>query len=290
MIDISVAIAHRPLAEPEIPTLKALLVERLPESVHVAGVYEALGWSSRDIEERSLGFWSGDRLMAVLLLGQVIRIICSNGAPDSTLRASITSSVESRISPDTRAVMGPVGIVEGLPSTTGAPPIDSVTVWERRADPLIGRAVVRTPAQDELASFCVASFEAFREELGQVPAADPREPTYLKTWELARDQGRILGVWGNQGECIYRVELRPALGRVAELRGVWLHPSLRGKGLALTYLEETVALVSDLGAPSAVAMTRRGNHAAERLYRRAGFAPVGQLSRLELAQIVSDLR
>lgn len=283
-------ITERPFASEEIPALKALLVECLPLSAHLAGVLEAYAWSPTEIANRSIGFWVGDQLVAVVLKGQVIRIACKHADPDTTLGNAITSSVVSHFSSDTRAVMGPVGILEGLRSATGAPHIDSVTVWERSAQAHASRGALRVPGQDELASFSDASFEAFREELGQVPAADPRDPTYLKTWELARDQGRILGVWGDQGECIYRVELRPALGRVAELRGVWLHPSLRGKGLALTYLEETVALVSDLGAPSAVAMTRCGNHAAERLYRRAGFAPVGQLSRLELAQFASSLK
>lgn len=280
-------ITERPLAGDDIPALKALLVECLPLSTHLAGVFEAHAWFHTEIANRSIGFWAGDQLVAVVLKGQVMRIICRHAAPDTTLGNAIRTSIDSRISRANRAVMGPVGILDGLRSATGAPPIDSVTVWERRADPLTDRAAVRTPAQDELVSFSVASFAAFREELGFDPAADPRDPAYLTSWEQAKDQGRILGVWDDLGQCVYRVELRPALGQVAELRGVWLHPSLRGKGLALTYLAETIARVADLGAPSAVVLTRRGNHVAESLYRRAGFAPVGQLGRLELAQIVS---
>ena len=65
-------ITERPFASEEIPALKALLVECLPLSAHLAGVLEAYAWSPTEIANRSIGFWAGDQLVAVVLKGQAL--------------------------------------------------------------------------------------------------------------------------------------------------------------------------------------------------------------------------
>ena len=160
-----------------------------------------------------------------------------------------------------------------------------MTGWEGLSQEGDAHQAVRPARRHEIQAFCEASFAAFREELGHDPSAHPQDPSYRAGWERALDAGQILGVWDNQGECVYRVELRPVLDRVTELRGVWLHPNLRGLGVARTFLAETTAFVGEHFDSKVVVFARDGNDAAQGLYRSAGFVPRGRLGRLDLANL-----
>jgi GNAT superfamily N-acetyltransferase len=136
-----------------------------------------------------------------------------------------------------------------------------------------------------VSSFAAASFQAFREEVGFAPVPSFDDPAYLDLWERAREQGRLLGCWDDAGRCIFRVEIRPALGLVAELRGLWLAPSWRGAGRAGGLLEETLGALATAGVPRAQVIADQDHIVATKLYHRAGFVRVGRLCRLELPRV-----
>jgi RimJ/RimL family protein N-acetyltransferase len=274
-----------PLTHSDIPALRSLLISSLPESAHMASICEAMAWSPDRIARRSWGVWDAGELVAVLLAGQVIRVLSTS--PDA--RSPLHDLLLSLMDDQTLAVMGSDDIITSLQATVVRPNFRSFVVWERLAEQT-DVAGVRPPDLAELPSFAAVSFNAFGEEMGWDPAPHPQDPAYLALWQRASEQGRILGAWDDDGRCVYRVEIRPALGAVAELRGVWLDPALRGAGLARSFVDATVGYVGATIAPRVQVIVDADNTVATRLYRSAGFAPVGRLSRLDLPQLGGDRR
>lgn len=257
----------------------------MPMSAHVAGIYEAVAWSGDVMTARAHGVWIDDDLQSVVHMGQVLRVVTTT--PE--LSPALGDWLADAMPHGTHAVMGPEDVVHALHRSVPGSTVRHFVVWERSAEPggADGGPVarVRPSAPAELPAFATASFEAFREELGFSPTDHPHDQAYLELWERARERGRILGAWDGDGRCIFRVEIRPALGMVAELRGVWLDPSLRGAGMAAALLAETVGYVTTAIAPRVQVIADVEHPIAANLYRRAGFAPVGRLARLELPRV-----
>jgi len=274
-----------PLTQSDIPALRSFLIASLPESAHLASIYEAMEWSPDRIAHRSWGVWDAGELVAVLLAGQVIRVVSTSPDALPPLHDLLLNLMDDQ----TLAVMGSDGFITSLQASIARSNFRSFVVWERLAKQ-VDVAGVRPPDSDELPSFAAASFAAFGEEMGRDPAPHPQDPSYLALWRRAREQGRILGAWDDDGRCVYRVEIRPALGAVAELRGVWLDPALRGAGLARSFVDATAGYVGATIAPRVQVIVYADNTVATRLYRSAGFAPVGRLSRLDLPQLGGDRR
>jgi len=61
----------------------------------------------------------------------------------------------------------------------------------------------------------------------------------------------------------------------AGLYQVWVAPQARGRGVAAALLDAAIAWARDVRAPAVHLDVTVGNGAAERLYARAGFVPVG---------------
>jgi uncharacterized protein len=275
-----IAIETRDCAPTDIPDLHAFLTASLPMSAHVAGVLEPMEGSAERIATCVHGSWINDELQAVILTGQVLRVVTST--PE--LIAVLVDRLRHHITDNTQAVMGSEAVVHALQRSLPGTSLRQFEVWEHGAGTTRAERV-GPPTTAELPSFASASFQAFEEELGFAPADHPHVQAYLELWERARERGRILGAWDEKGRCIFRVEIRPALGLVAELRGLWLDPVLRGAGVARALLEETVGYVTTTIAPRVQVIAYRDNPAAGRLYRRVGFIPVGRLARLELPKV-----
>jgi GNAT superfamily N-acetyltransferase len=64
-------------------------------------------------------------------------------------------------------------------------------------------------------------------------------------------------------------------GDVHELVSMWVRPSARGTGVAGRLVDEVRTWAAEQGGERLVLWVVEGNEAAERLYRRLGFAPTG---------------
>jgi ribosomal protein S18 acetylase RimI-like enzyme len=92
-----------------------------------------------------------------------------------------------------------------------------------------------------------------------------REPSLGGAWIIERDGqpvGYFVLCYG------YSIEFR---GRDAFLDEIYVRPAARGRGLAREALEFAQAECSKAGVRSLHLEVRRGNEAARRLYRDAGF-------------------
>jgi RimJ/RimL family protein N-acetyltransferase len=275
-----VTVDVRPLTAADIPALRTLLTITLDTSAHIAGVCEAMEWSADRIRERTLGLWVGNELQAVVLLGQVLRVVSTT----PSLTPIVVNLLHEHRTPETAAVMGPEAVIAALHGSLPEATLRQFTVWERVVEP---RAAARVgpPTAAQVPAFAAASWRAFREEMGIAPVASPDDRAYLDLWERARQRGRVLGFWDDEGRCIFRLEIRPSLGLVAEIRGLWLEPSRRGAGMAHALLVDALGSVATHVAPRAQVIADDDHIIAARLYRRAGFAPVGRLWRLDLPRV-----
>jgi ribosomal protein S18 acetylase RimI-like enzyme len=92
-----------------------------------------------------------------------------------------------------------------------------------------------------------------------------REPSFGRVW-IIEDEGLPVGYLA---VCFgYSIEFR---GRDAFLDEVYVRPAARGRGLARRALEVAQAECLKAGVRSLHLEVRRGNEAARRLYRDAGF-------------------
>ncbi len=281
--EVAMRVRCSPLTQSKIPALRSFLTSTLPESAHIASIYEAMGWSPDRITRRTWGVWVAGELEAVLLAGQVIRVVSTSPDVLPPLHDLLVNLVNDK----TLAVMGSIDMITSVQTSFARANCRSLRVWERLAEQT-DFAGVRPPDSAEIPSFATASFQAFREDMGGDPALQPEDPAYLALWQRAGQEGRILGAWDDDGRCVFRVEIRPALGEVAELRGIWLAPMLRGAGRAGSLIEGTISYVAAVIAPRVQVIVDVDNKVATRLYRSAGFVPVGRLSRLDLPQLCGD--
>lgn len=258
----------------DVDEVRDLVARHLPLSGHVGGLLEAWDWNRATLTARCLQLRHDGELAGLYVRGRVLRA-CGE-------EALIAPGLAPLIDEDTCAVMGPTNAVTELALDYGIDSPRIVEVWETRTAP-IDMVRVRVPSHDEIPSFAAASYESFTEEIGFPPAAHPDDGDYLDYWQRALAGGRLLGVWRN-GRCVFRVEIRPVLGKTVELRGLWLAAEERGHGLAQVYVREVLAYVGHRFAPRAHVLVARDNRAALRLYPRVGMTFVGNLGRIDLAR------
>jgi uncharacterized protein len=136
-------------------------------------------------------------------------------------------------------------------------------------DPLVRR--VRRDELDVLLPACVAMFT---EEIGVSPDEGDGGAMYrARVAELiaaGRAFARIEG-----GRVLFKAEVGAATDAVCQVQGVWVHPELRGQGLAEAGTAAVVAQARADIAPVVSLYVNDFNTAARRTYAAVGFTQVG---------------
>ncbi|WP_084129905.1 GNAT family N-acetyltransferase [Demequina sp. NBRC 110055] len=84
-----------------------------------------------------------------------------------------------------------------------------------------------------------------------------------------------MGIVDGVRQVVFKAEVGALGGEVAQLQGVWVHPALRGRGLARAGLVEVVDQVRAHTAPTVSLYVNDFNDAALAAYRAVGFREVG---------------
>ena len=136
-------------------------------------------------------------------------------------------------------------------------------------DPAVRR--VRPAEIEVLLPACVAMFT---EEVGVSPTAGGGGALYrARVQELiaaGRAYARI-----EDGRVLFKAEVGAATRTVCQVQGVWVHPSLRGRGLSAAGTAAVVELARAEVAPVVCLYVNDFNTAARRCYARVGFGAVG---------------
>ena len=119
-----------------------------------------------------------------------------------------------------------------------------------------------------------AAVSMYSEEVGVSPldATD----SYRSYVHLLVRQGRSFGAI-EDGHCWFKADAGAIYGRYCQMQGVWLDPALRGRGLSEPAMAQTVVLARQ-AHPVVTLYVNDYNLRALAVYRRLGFAQVGELS------------
>ena len=136
---------------------------------------------------------------------------------------------------------------------------------------------VRRVRPDELEVLLPACIAMFTEEIGVSPLAGDGGNLYrARVRELiahGRAYARIEG-----GRVLFKAEVGAATTRVCQVKGVWVDPALRGRGLSIAGMAAVVELARAEVAPTVSLYVNDFNTAARRAYARVGFREVGRLT------------
>jgi uncharacterized protein len=136
-------------------------------------------------------------------------------------------------------------------------------------DPAVRR--VRTDEVDVLLPACVAMFT---EEVGVSPLLGDGGALYRARVEELVGSGRAFArIEG--GAVLFKAEIGAATAAVSQVQGVWVHPTLRGRGLGTAGMASVVELARREVAPVVSLYVNDYNTAARRSYEKVGFAQVG---------------
>ncbi|MCW2778068.1 MAG: GCN5-related N-acetyltransferase [Frankiales bacterium] len=139
-------------------------------------------------------------------------------------------------------------------------------------DPLVRR--VRPDETDVLLPACIAMFT---EEIGVSPLAGDGGALYRARVQELVAQGRA---WARieAGAVLFKAEVGAASDGVCQVQGVWVHPELRGRGLAGPGVAAVAVAAQREVAPTVSLYVNDYNTAARRAYARVGFSEVGRFT------------
>jgi predicted GNAT family acetyltransferase len=135
-------------------------------------------------------------------------------------------------------------------------------------DPRVQRVAVA-----RLDRYFPAAVSMFAEEVGVDPRAGDGGRNYRARVAGLLSAGRAFARFEGD-EVVYKAEIGALSSRVALIQGVWVHPDLRGQGLAAAGTAAVVVAAQRLGRLPSLYVNEH-NVAARAAYHRVGFTRVG---------------
>jgi uncharacterized protein len=136
---------------------------------------------------------------------------------------------------------------------------------------------VRRVRLDELDILLPASIAMFTEEVGVSPIVGDGGALYRSRVRELVAAGRSFARI-DDGRIVFKAEVGAATDRVCQVQGVWVDPSLRGRGLSAAGMAAVVAACQRDVAPTVSLYVNDFNEPARRAYKRVGFDEVGTLA------------
>ena len=132
---------------------------------------------------------------------------------------------------------------------------------------------VRYATLSDLDALFPACVEMFTQEVGVSPVSQGAGSAYRnRISELITSKRSFVRT--NEGEIVFKAEIGALGNGVAQIQGVWVHPSYRGQGLAAPAMSAVVSRVLNDLAPTASLYVNEFNKPALATYERVGFEVV----------------
>lgn len=276
----------RPLGPGDTPAVRRLCEADPIANVFLQGRLEQVrSVDPSALGGRVLGCFEGASLTAAYWLGA--NIIPVGASPETN--AAVAARI-SRVGRYTTSIIGPSDAVLDLSRRL---PAWGEPQWVRAHQPLMainGPAAmapdpqVRPAKAVEHEALFRAAVEMFIEEVGQSPIAHGEQGFRSRISHLiGRGESFVrmsadLPDWPARGagkQVAFKADVGVASASVAQIQGVWVHPALRGHGLATPAMAAVVQLVRRRVAPIVSLYVNDFNIRAMRTYQRAGFRQVG---------------
>lgn len=268
----------RQLHESDRADVERLLAERPVENLFLSSRIETCGIDRRRLG-KLLGYERDGRLTSVCLDGGTLfpAGIDPDAIPHFVQAIGPIRSATSILGPSMMALGMFIGLAERWRGAWGS--VDNV----RKKQPLM--VLDRPPSNDadprvrqltpqEFDSYLAASVQMYTAEIGSSPYKYGSGYNGFVRERLGK--GDAYGIV-EDGEVIFKADLGPRFGPQAQLQGVWVHPDLRGKGLAVPALAGFLRLAMKR-FPVISLYVNDFNTPAIRSYERLGFQTVGCLS------------
>lgn len=140
---------------------------------------------------------------------------------------------------------------------------------------------VRFARRTDLEALVPASVAMFTEEVGYSPIDAGNYAAYVRRVADLVDAHRCLariGVVDGTPCVLFKADVGALSPHMAQIQGVWVHPRLRGLGLAAPCMASVVRLVQARFGVSVSLYVNDFNTRAIRAYKRCGFHTVGTFS------------
>jgi len=266
----------RVLDDRDVPTALSVLNEDPVGNVFVISRVEAAGLDQSRLGAQVWGYCRNDKLVALCYAG-------ANLVPVGNDVNALEAFAHHALSQGRRcsSIVGPADAVETMWSIlhrSWGPARDvrlrqplMVTTTPPIADP---DTAVRRVRLDEIDVLLPASIAMFTEEVGVSPVAGDGGALYrTRVRELVaagRSFARI-----EDGRIIFKAEIGAVTSAACQVQGVWVDPSLRGRGLSVAGMAAVVAACLREVAPAVSLYVNDFNAPARRSYERVGFKEVG---------------
>jgi predicted GNAT family acetyltransferase len=133
---------------------------------------------------------------------------------------------------------------------------------------------VRLVGPDELDVLMPACIEMFTEEVGVSPLAGDGGSLYRARVEELIATGRAFARV-EDGAVVFKAEIGAATKAACQVQGVWVHPSLRRRGVGTAGMAAVVRAAQESIAPVVSLYVNDFNTAARRSYKKVGFKEIG---------------
>lgn len=257
-------------------TLDALaLVGRDPYSnVFIGSRIHATGLDSRQLGAQVWGYPADGPLESICYAG-------ANMVPAEATVAAIEAFAEHAVRQGRRcsSIVGPAGAVSELwsllaphwGSARAVRPCQPLMVATRPAPLDVPRdQAVRRVGRHELDTLFPACVAMFTEEVGVSPlAADGGAVYRARVRELINTGRAMARIDGHQ--TVFKAEIGALTPRACQIQGVWVAPSMRGRGLGVAGMAAVLDHVLADVAPSACLYVNDFNEVARAVYQRVGF-------------------
>jgi ribosomal protein S18 acetylase RimI-like enzyme len=134
---------------------------------------------------------------------------------------------------------------------------------------------------DELEQAVSINVELMLAERGNDPSL--LDLTGFRERLLRRIQRQQVWVWMRRGKVIFKAEIITRTPEVVYLEGIYLHKDERGKGHGVRSMRQLGHILLR-SAESLCLFVNEGNHAAQALYRKAGYETVGHYETIYLQE------
>ncbi|MEY4322408.1 MAG: hypothetical protein RL410_189 [Actinomycetota bacterium] len=267
----------RRLNPSDAPALRALLAVNPASHVFASSRIDegALQSSAGEV----LGYFNGNHLQSALFVG-------SNLVP-VTLTDAATSAFGFEMRRRTRTFSSIVGhrqqaldLWHSIAMTHGPARII------REHQPYLALTTVRDIARhahlrqataQDLDSYFTASVEMFRSEVEMDPVAHGPAAYRARVLETL-NSGRGFGWFDSSGNTLFKLDVGAISQGICQIQGVWLHPDVRGQGLAPSLVASAVDLIQRDIAQTVGLYVNDFNHPARRTYASVGFEQIDEFA------------
>jgi hypothetical protein len=136
---------------------------------------------------------------------------------------------------------------------------------------------VRRATMDDYEPLLRASVHMFIGEVGYDPMNHGRAAYEDRLRALIRAGQALVqfGIVDGTRQVVFKADVGAVGGKVAQVQGVWVHPSVRGRGLSKQGLVAVIGMVQASIAPTVSLYVNDFNTTAVAAYRSVGFVDVG---------------